>query len=189
MKKVLCAVLALLLVLTGCRTVGEETVPPTEPSLEATEADRTYETTIPVLPEGGFDPGPINGGQTGEELPFTNPGKLRISYTGDRCYVRYVTAVEQLPPEGDWGFYDETFFETGALVILVETVSSGSVQLELESIRVDGDTANVTVKRTMSGDVGTADMATWLLWAEVEKNLNYTWILEGASQNPQPEKY
>ena len=33
------------------------------------------------------------------------------------------------------------------------------------------------------------DLATWMLWAEVEAGLELNWVLANASQLPQGEKY
>jgi hypothetical protein len=41
----------------------------------------------------------------------------------------------------------------------------------------------------MDGDEGTADMATWLLWAELEKGLDYTWRIHDRTQPTVGEKY
>lgn len=188
MKKMICIILVLMLVLTGCQGATGETTPPTE-TMAPTEAAQPQEMTMPTLPESGFQSGPVMGELEGEALAFGNAGKVRLNYDGNRSYVLYVTSVEQLPREGSWNGYDAAYFETKALLIVVETLNSGSVQVDLEAIRVEGDTASVHVKRTMSGEVGTTDMATWMLWAEVEAGLDLNWVLANASQLPQGEKY
>lgn len=192
MKKMICFALACMLLLTGCRAAASGTTPPEttlEPTVPTTEETQSQVTTFPSLPEGTFGIDPILGELEGELLPFENAGKVRLNYEGNRSYVRYVTSVEDLPPEGSWTGYDEEYFETKALLIVVETLNSGTVQVELESIIVDGDTAYVNVSRTMDGDVGTSDMATWMFWAEVEKGLEYDWTLLNASQLPAGELY
>ena len=185
MKKMICAILALMLLLTGCQAAVTETTPPTETNLPT----EIQEMIFPTLPESGFHSDPVLGTLEGEELPFENAGKVRLTYEGNRSYVLYVTSVEQLPAGGSWTGYDESYFETKALLIVVETLNSGSVQVDLESILVDGDTASVHIKRTMAGEVGTADMATWMLWAEVEAGLELNWTLANASLLPEGEKY
>ena len=198
MKKMICAILALMLVLTGCQTAAGETTPPTQTTPAAAEVTQPQETTVPTqpqettvpkLPEFGFATDPVIGPQTGEPLPFAYAGKTRLQYNGDRNFVLYVTSVEQLPKEGDWKGYDEKYFETKALLIVVDTLGSGSVQVELESVTVDEGIATVTLKRTLAGEAGTADMATWMLWAEVEKGLDYTWVLKDADQSLPNVKY
>lgn len=182
MKKMFCMLLAAFLLLTGCQapaneiTAPDETTAPAQTQAPTTVPAETEPFATILLPQEG-------------ELAFANPGKARITYTGIRSYVKYVTNPEELSDEEGLTGYDAAFFENNALLIVVETVSSGSVQLELESIEVSGDTASVSVKRSMSGDVGTADMATWMLWAEVEKGLDYEWTLKNASQLPMGEKY
>lgn len=185
MKKTICLLLAVLLLLTGCQTStapGETTV-----SNETTAAPT--ETAVPETTLPKTAPDVTVGRQDGEQVWFQNPGKVRITYTSPRSSVRYITSVEELPSEEVFQGYDEAFFGEYALLIVVETVSSGSVQLEIGSVEVEGDTARVTLERTMSGDVGTTDMATWLLWAEVEQGLEYTWTLAGGAQSSAGEKY
>lgn len=182
MKKILCILLCMLL-LTGCRSSGgEETSAAAETETPTLAIIQDEEFTMPKLPVISTVPR-----ESGEGVAFENPGKVRLSYIGNRSYVRYITSVEELPAEEALKGYDESFFETGALLIVVETVSSGSVRLEIGSITLDGDTATVTLSRSMPGDVGTADMATWLLWAEVSRELDYNWVLEGGTQRPAGE--
>lgn len=181
MKKMFCMLLAALLLLAGCQAPASEnpddtTAPPTETQAPTTVPAETAPELVVTLPGG-------------EGLAFANPGKVRIDYTGNRSYVKYITSPEELPEEEALAGFDAAFFERSALLIVVETVGSGSVKLEIESIQVSGGTASVSVKRSMSGDVGTTDMATWLLWAEVDKGLDYEWTLKNASQLPMGEKY
>lgn len=185
MKKMFCLLIAAVLLLTGCQSA----VGPTDPAqtTQPTEApaiiDVPEETTMPIILN------PPLGTEPGDAIAFANPGKTRITYTGSRSYVRYITSVDQLPDEAALKGYDEAYFETKALLIIVDTVSSGSMRLEIGNITLRGDTASVTLDRKMDGDVGTADMATWLLWAEVEKGLDYTWTLTGGTNQPNLEKY
>lgn len=182
MKKILCMLLCVLL-LTGCRSSGgEETsaVAGTETPTLAIIQDEEF--TMPKLPV--ISTIPVEGG---DGIVLENPGKVRLPYTGNRSYVKYITSVEELPEEEALQGYDEAFFETKALILVVETVSSGSVRLEIDRVTCQGDTATVTLSRSMSGDVGTADMATWLLWAEVSRELDYNWVLEGSAQRPAGE--
>lgn len=173
MQKILCLLLGLCL-LTGCqsRELVDETVAETKPSAEV---------SLPEEADGSKLPG--------ERLAFSNPGKARVPYTGIRSYAEYVTSPDQLPQEEVFKSYDQAYFENHALVLVMETVSSGSVQLELDGLYLQEGTVTVTLKRAMPGQVGTADMATWLLWAEVEKGLDYSWTLETGNTIPRGEKY
>ena len=180
MKKYICMILALMLVLTGCQSANGATTPSTGEIAQA---------TIPALTEGTLDGGIAIERPEGVDLPFENAGKVRLNYEGSRSYILYVTSVEELPKEGSWTGYDEAYFQTKALLIVVETLGSGSVQLELESIRVHENTASISIKRPMEGDVATTDMATWMLWAEVDKGLDYEWTLANATELPAGELY
>ena len=174
MKKFFCFLLALTFLLTGCGSVDQ-----------GEKEDSASQLLTPVE----LETAPMAGNEGGLELAFANPGKIRILYQGNLSYVKYITSVEQLPDTEVLADYDAAFFETKALLIVVETVSSGSVQLELDAIRVSDGNASVCVKRTMSGDAGTTDMATWMLWAEVDRGLEYTWTLANSTNLPAGEKY
>lgn len=119
--------------------------------------------------------------QDGTPVDIQNTGKLRITYTGDISAVRYITSVEELPKNEAFARYDEAYFQTHALVLVTETVGSGSVQVEIEAIHVDGEAASVTLSHQMPGQAGTTDMATWLLWAEVESGMNYRWSVANSA--------
>lgn len=189
MRKLTCLLLALLLMLTAC-TSGGETTEPTRTTETIQNVTEPAETTAPSSEETKSPIKPLPGETDGILLPYANPGKARVSYEGNRSYVRYITSVAELPEEEVLAVYDEAFFEHSALLLVVETVSSGSIRVEMGDIFLSGDTARVTLKREMSGDVGTADMATWMLWAEVEKGLSCGWELDGDNEKlPGSSKY
>ena len=121
------------------------------------------ETTLPASTE------------TVTEILPRNPGKLRIPYTGNHSSVRYITEASQLPNNEVFVKYDDAFFQKHALLLVTDTVGSGSTQISIDVISVDGNVASVTLLRTMPGDAGTSDMATWLLWAEVPAGLELPW--------------
>lgn len=187
MKRMLCILLALTLLLCGCQSAAltpgesqeqteemtgqmtqEATETMTEGEVGFTEIE-TVDVTLPFVDqetEGGMELG--------------NTGRVRVAYTGSTSYVRYITAVEQLPDNEALKAYDAAYFETKALLVVVETVGSGSVQVGIESV----ENGVVTLSHEMSGDAGTADMATWLLWAEVEAGLDYTWSVANPAVEP-----
>ena len=150
----------LCMLFSGCRStqypLPETTLPTTDPTSPA-----------PTLP--------------GSRLELRNPDKLRISYTTNRSAVQYITSVSQLPNHEVFDKYDDAFFREHALLLVTETVSSGSAQVSIDSVFVDGGTATVLLARSMPGDAGTTDMATWLLWAEVDAGLDLRWIVANPS--------
>ena len=193
MKQFFCMFLAMLL-LTGCGTgaVAQTSEPaesmqagtePSEPAASETQ-EQTLAWTEMTVPETIPFPTVSIGTDRGDPVDFANAGCQRVDYQGNRSFVRYVTGMEELPEEEVLQKYDAAFFETRALVIVYETVTSGSVKLELEKITVNADTASVFIRRTMAGEIGTSDMATWLLWAEVEKDLAYSWEIANSSGLP-----
>ena len=162
MKKMLCLILALVL-LCGCQSTN---VDPKEPRPEGnTENHGTEkETQDPgvTVPENEQQ---ITGGNT------VHDGCVRVEYTGNISAVCYITSADQLPDHEALAGYDAAYFENKALVLVKETVTSGSVKVGIASIE-DGV---VTLSHELSGQFGTTDMATWMLWAEVEAGLEYDW--------------
>lgn len=114
-------------------------------------------------------------------LKLGKTGKLRIPYTINLSNAKYITSVDMLPDEECFAAYDEAYFRENALLIVTETVKSGSVDVKIESVKVDDNTASVKLTHTGAGGIGTGDMAVWLLWAEVEKGLEYDWVVENPS--------
>lgn len=164
---VFCLILTLCMTVAGCRSAGM--VPPagnTEPSSEANET--TGDVTLPQLPEEGDE-------IVGTNLIFSDVHTQRIGYSGLRSNVVYVTSTAQLPKLEVFAKYDAEFFREHALVLVTDTVGSGSVRVGIERITVSGNTAYVTVSRNLPGEVGTSDMATWYIWAEVETGLSLQW--------------
>lgn len=134
--------------------------------------------------------GSFAGGGTGtvgsQSVTLSSPQKLRITYQqGVPNSVTCVSSVEQLNTYGLYGSeklasYDEAFFESRALVLVKYTVNSGSTQLSLGSATQVSNMVSVHIDAQPAG-IGTADMATWLLWAEVDKSLSSCqWVLDGA---------
>ena len=110
-----------------------------------------------------------------EMVKFGNVQAKRIPYAGNRSGVTYVTDPAQLPQDEAFAGYDAEFFRSHALILVTDTVGSGSVRVSIRDITIRGNTASVTLSRTMAGNMGTADMATWRIWAEVEPGLQYSW--------------
>ena len=167
MKKLLTALLPLLafcMALTACMPADQPQTTESSTTASTTEnALVTYPTIRMDVTEGSSD------------LTIGSQGQLRISYTGNRNSAQYVTSAGQLPDYPELAGYDDAYFQDHALLLVTETVSSGSVQLAISSVAIDGTSAAVTVSHDLPGTAGTADMATWLLWAEVETGLDYQW--------------
>ena len=182
MKKLVCLVLSLLFLLTGCRSAGpasgDPTTQPSESETSApidTEPTETTEITQPTA----VTLDPVTMGQT---------GKLRITYTGNRSGVQYITDPSQLPDHPELAGYDEAYFREHGLLLVTETVTSGSVYVEIQSIIVENGIATVTLDHKIPSGLGTADMTTWLLWVEVDAGLDYTWNLANSAVKPNTEQ-
>ena len=175
MKKLTCMFLILAVLLCGCAPAGQAG-DPTDPSgtLDVTEVTGP-DTTLHSTESGEEDP-----------VAVADSGSARIEYTADISSVAYVTSIDQLPAyEALDGFRNEEFFRDHALVVVLDTVSSGSVEVSIESI----DNGTVTLARKQSGDAGTTDMATFLVWAVVERDLDYNWTVANPAVRSNVSKY
>jgi hypothetical protein len=121
-------------------------------------------------------------------VPIGETGRIRVTYKGNLCSVQYVTSVDQLPDYPELRAYDDAYFQNHALLLVYETVTSGSVEVGIQDIRLEGTRGLVQLSHEMQGDAGTAVMTTWLVWAEVEAGLDYTWIVENPMVEPQVKR-
>ena len=206
MKRFLYMTLALCLAFTGCQGIAQTKIKETESSVAETPQITTEAETAEQTPEAVTEESveetveETAGSETtaagiidvtapqigmGEDVPAGNveigeTGRIRLDYTGNRDSVQYVTEASAVQAYAELAGYDAAYFENRALLLVIVTETSGSVQTEIASIQVTENMASVYVRRSMEGDVGTADMATWLLWAEVETGLDYQWSLGNA---------
>lgn len=140
----------------------------------------TAGTAATTLPKDGAAVPPTSGFATQPAADASiEGGKLRLEYTGSRSSLTYVNSVDQLPDYAELAGHDAAFFEKHALLLVVDTESSGSIQVGFASI--DPSTGTVTLSREMNGDVGTMDMATWLLWAVIDRDDSISWSVENPS--------
>lgn len=174
MKSLLSAGCALCLLLAGCSQPNQtQSLGTASDSANASSQPTTTPGVGNVI--GGDDFAPVPGDAVDQE----SRGKLRITYNGNESSVRYVTSVDQLPTYEELQKYDEDYFQDHALVVVTESVSSGSVDVEIDSIRYTDTVNQVVLYHSAPGDdaAGTGDMATWLLWAEVDADLEGTWTV------------
>ena len=109
------------------------------------------------------------------EIAILKTGKVNIPYTINVSNVRYVTSVDMLPTQDEFAQFDVKFFEKYALVIVTETVNSGSLEVGIESITVENGVAQVKLSHRPGGALGSGVKTAWLIWAQVERGLEYTW--------------
>ena len=162
-------------------------------SAESSESETTEQSlgvSDVTVGNGTLLPGNVTGESVeGTALELGESGKARITYTENRSSVSYITSASMLPDQDELKKYDDAYFKDHALVLVTETVTSGSIKVGIESVTVDGDQAVVTLSREMSGDFGTTDMATWLIWVEVETGLDCQWTVANPALKPAGEAY
>lgn len=135
-------------------------------------------------PEGTPGVGDVIGGAdfapaAGDPVDDATQGKARITYNGNESTVRYVTSTSELPPYQELKKYDDDFFQDHGLVVVTESVASGSIDVDIDSIRDTDAGHSVVLYHSAPADdqAGTNDMVTWLLWAEVEPDLEGSWTV------------
>ncbi|MBQ8236724.1 MAG: hypothetical protein IJZ39_01045 [Oscillospiraceae bacterium] len=183
MKRMLCILLTLVMLLCGCQSAAgapADTQGQTEEMTEET-AENVTQSDVEIMEME--TPGvtlPFVEQETGNGIDLGATGCVRVAYNGAISSVRYITSVEQLPDHEALAAYDEAYFADKALIVVYETVGSGSVRVGIESI----ENGVVTLSHELPGDAGTADMATWLLWAEVDTGLDDTWSVANPAVEP-----
>lgn len=161
-----------------------------------TKPDTPAKTDTPTAAPGGTQTVGDTGDGTVREDGSYVPGqvdRLRLTYNGNVSSALYVTSAAQLPDYPELSAYDDAFFKGHALVLVQESVSSGSVEVGIESVSLKADHAAVvtlTHQGPGEGQVGTADMATWLLWTEVDTGLeDYQWTVANPALESQLSQY
>lgn len=132
-----------------------------------------------------------SGAVSGDPVDFFRGGVARITYTVNQNSVRYITSVSELPSYDieELASYDEEYFREKALVLVTETVGSGTTKPDIQSITRDDTSISVTLSHE-AAEIGTNDMATWLIWAEVEQGLDeYEWTLTNLTVRSELQKY
>ncbi len=149
----------------------------------------------PSSPDGEND-GENDGNTDGENIPRPDPdepistgpeslgdpsfpdnvdrgptGRKRIEYTVSRTGVRCIADVSQLPEELKGEGLDGEFFKEHDLLLVTATVGSGSARVDIAALNRSGNTVTVTMSYTFP-EIGTTDMATWLLWCPLPKGLS-----------------
>lgn len=157
LKRMFALTLVLCLCLAGCGTKTPTTTNTTHPSL----GDETHGE-----PDIGID------------VNFKVLGSVVLNYTVNISQAKYITSAAALPGNDELSKYDDAWFEDHALLLIHESVGSGNVKVDVEKIKLDGTTANITLTHTPDGTLGSGIKVTWLLWLEVEKGLQYTWQVE-----------
>lgn len=155
---------------------------------EPVTATEVLETETPIL---NFDAGVENSDDVFDiPLSFSNEESTRITYTKNQNFVVYIKSAEELDAYDvtELSVYDEAFFSEKALVLLGVTTNSGSTKVGIQSIVQEGTDVFVTLSYE-APEIGTTDMATWYIWAEVDKGLeDYQWLISNPALDSNLEK-
>ncbi len=132
-----------------------------------------------ALPDDGLSP--ITGGlpealSEPEHYAFSNEQRIRVSWGHTPPpSARILSSSDQLAdflaqfPENDLsnvsGTYDDAYFQTNRLLAVVVEANSGSVQYTLDPQGLTREQVTVLCQRP---EIGTCDMAAWLILAEVD---------------------
>lgn len=191
MKKTITVFLLLLcaagLLLMGCRSADV----PAHREPTADQAPASENTTDQTQPDNDAESDTVIGIPGGDDtqIQLGQCGKLRIPYAGAANGVRYITDSSQLPDYPELASYNEAYFRNHALLLVTRTVSSGSAKVDIQSVEMENGVAVVSLAYELPEGLGTADMTTWLLWAEVEQGLDCGWILKNSPESNRNELY
>lgn len=108
----------------------------------------------------------LKGKISGEEISF-KADRARIgSYTEGKefPYTRLYTEDAEFINEK----YNEEYFKTKALIVIGLRENSGSIRHTVTKVTRDKEVINIEIKRDIP-EIGTADMAEWEIYIEVEK--------------------
>ena len=172
MKRFLALVMCFFLVNAVFAACGKED--PAEGTSTGGTSLRVPPTKVTEIPRETVEP-------YSPYLKLGESGKERVPYTINLSNARYITSVDMLPDNACFSKFDEAYFQEKALLLVTETVRSGSVDVEIESVKIEESTATITLSHSGAGGVGTGDMAVWLLWVEVEKDLVLNWVVANPS--------
>ena len=170
---------------SGEQTDGEKAVRSAggtkmDPGEQASTPDgRTDETGLPNggIDSAGGDTPSFAGTSAAVELPLASAARARVTWREElapkACLLRSRAELDdlltQLDTEGltdGFARYDQTWFDgDNQLVAVVVTETSGSVYHEILSLIRDGSGLTAAVLRRVP-QMGTCDMAAWLLTAE-----------------------
>lgn len=103
---------------------------------------------------------------SGEEIPFKAERVRTGSYTQgvEFPYTRVYTSEEQYKSDK----YNKDFFKTKALIVVGLRETSGSVRHEVKQVTKEDNKINIKIDRIVP-EIGTADMAEWEIYIEVNK--------------------
>ncbi len=170
--------LALALVLLLCACTAQQPADSTGAAQSQTQSDPTTQSTAkPATDPTDVTHPALTRPHPLTEVPINATGSVRTGYTIPMSSVRYITSVEELPKNDALKGYDAAYFETGALVLVLESVSSASVRVDIESIDVYQGVARVTLSHEPQGDMGIPTMTTWMIWAEVQSDVDLKWAV------------
>lgn len=173
MKRIIsifCMSALMSLSLIGCASGGSEGDP-----MVGEKTSSIPQTTKKV---SGFATGDVSVGA--EYIAMDNENQMRKTELASMNSIECVTSMDQLKKyawiaNGLLDSYEESFFEDKALVFATITVTSGSTKLSFGDAKVVNNVVLLGIK-TERPTLGTNDMATFLLWAEMDqKYADCTW--------------
>lgn len=123
----------------------------------------------------------ISENPEGEEINFEAVVQRTGSYTNGKAFP-YVKTYFNPDEMIENSKYDEAFFNTKALIIIGLRESSGSISHSVEKVVKNDSDITVVMKKNVP-NIGTADMAEWEIYIEIDKsninensNVDFTFI-------------
>ncbi len=171
-KALLIWMLLFCLLLAACSSDG-----PAGESSKPAETETGATMTTPTR-------GPADLGKT---VKFELGGQCQVEYTVNMSAVHYIDSPDKLPRQEGLEKYDAAWFREHALLLVYETVRNSSMEVGIERIDLEEGCAGITLTHGPGENPGTTMMTTWLLWAEVERGLDYSWTVLNPAEESQIE--
>lgn len=144
----------------------------------ADETAQAQDAALVTAPDVTLPKISLEDGTPGNTIELGENGRIKLTYSGNRSSVKYISSVDALPDYEELERFDAEFFQNHALLLVVETVSSGTIEVGIASVTVEDGVGSVKLSHEAKGDMDTADMTTWLIWVVVEQGIECRWTVE-----------
>ena len=135
------------------------------------ENNSEHNKEVPMINLSPIDQDDNNTLSKDNLIEFSEVGITRVNYDYNRSEAKVISNIQDLAYyEGikELSKYDKEYFNTNSLLLITQTTKSGSIKVSVEDIATIDKTLKIKLGYSVP-EISTADMATWLLWVELDK--------------------
>lgn len=182
--KLLISILIIFCFLVGCSDSSDISSASSDDDTKIESSDTPFKE--PITSENNTEPNkevpminlspivtdPYNTLPKDNLIKFLEGGIARITYDYNRSQSKVLSNIQDLSPYNKingLAKYDEEYFNTSSLLLIIQTTNSGSIGVSVEAIGAIDKVLKIKLEYTVP-EIGTADMATWLIWVELDKD-------------------